>query len=185
MHVTGPCEARRVDHWLATAGALLALAGTIVLGVELLRSKDDDADDAAFRADQDEISSAVHEIVVGLTGGFSRLAHLVAGYLKNLERDLEPVLEPLLQDGKDPMLALSVATRHAVIEEFDHAQRDFASSVDSEQALTRIRDIQRRTEARFAKQAAQARRMRIIAMSGLVLVGAGAVAQLLDALLRS
>jgi hypothetical protein len=174
-----------MPHWLAVVGACLALAGTLVLGFDLLNSKDDDAAEEEFRAGQDEIESTVRETVIGLRGALINLSGLVAGYLKNLELDLEPVLEPLLKGGGDPGLKLSVAARHVVIEEFDQAQRDFASSGDSEDALTRIRDVQQRTEKRFARQTARARRMRIVAMLGVVLVGIGAVAQLLDAVLHS
>jgi hypothetical protein len=95
------------------------------------------------------------------------------------------LLEPLLKDGKDEMLELSVAARHVVTERLGEAQSDLASSLDTERFLGGIHEVQRRAEVLFAEQGARAHRMRIIATCGVVLVGLGAVAQLVDALLRS
>lgn len=178
-----------MNHWLAVVGASLALAGTLALGIELLKTKEDEAGEAGYRADQDKIESIVRETVLNLKDTLADQANFVSGYLSILEEDLKPVFKPLLEDGGDQALqanlAVGILARHKTIEEFNQAQKKFASSTDSERALLLVREIQRRTEARFTKQDAKARRMRILATLGVVLVGTGAVAQLLDVLLHS
>jgi hypothetical protein len=174
-----------MHHWLAALGAGLALIGTLFLAYDLWVSKDDDSREAEFRAGQDRIESLTRESVVGLSNALSRIAGLFAGYAKNLEVDLEPLFEPLLKDADDQMLALSVAARHEVPEQLSKAQSDLASSLNPERSLEGIHEIQRRAEALFAEQSARARRMRMVATFGVALVGVGAVAQLLEALLPS
>jgi hypothetical protein len=178
-----------MHHWLTVVGACLALVGSLALGIELLKTKGDEAGEAEYRADQDEIEGTIRETVIGLRNMLSTQGEFVAGYLKILEEDLKPVFEPLLKDGKDLAfkadLALGILGRHKALEGLVKAEHEFASSIDPERALLLVREVQRRTEARFKAQDAKARRMRILATFGVVLVGIAAAAQLLDALLHS
>lgn len=178
-----------MHHWLTVVGACLALAGSLALGIELLKTKGDEAGEAEYRADQDEIESIARETVLGLRNMISTQGEFVAGYLRVLEQDLKPVFAPLLENGNDEEfkanLAIGVLGRHKALDGLVEAERNFASSIDPERALLLVREVQRRTGVRFKEQDAKARRMRILAMFGVVLVGIAAAAQLLDALLNS
>jgi len=174
-----------MPHWLAALGAGLALAGTLILGYDLVTSKDEDSREAEFRANQDKLESLTRKSLVGLNSALSDFAGLFVGYVKNLELDLEPLFESLPKGKEDEMLKMSVVTRQAVIKRLDKAQSDLASSQAPDKLLGGIHEVQRRTEALFAEQSARARRMRVIATFGVVLVGVGAMAQLVDVLLRS
>jgi hypothetical protein len=178
-----------MDHWLAVIGACLALGGTLALGIELLKTKVDEADEAERRADQDKIDSVVRKTVAGLGNALSSQAQFVTGYLKILEQDLEPLFKPLMADDGDKALReslnLGITARHQAIAVSEQAQQAFVSSADGERAILLVQEVQRRTEARFKEHEATARRMRRIATAGVVLVGFGAAAQLLDVLLNS
>jgi hypothetical protein len=178
-----------MNHWLTVVGACLALVGTLVLGVELLKSKDDEAADTAFHSDQDKIDSVVRETLVLLRNMFSDHGQFIAGYLLALEEDLKPLFKPLLENGEDQeskaILAASLLLRHRAIEGFNQSQQNFASSTDPERALLLVQEAQKRITTRFTEQEAKARRLRALAQWGVVLVGTGAFAQLLDALIHS
>ena len=173
-----------MDHLLAALGAGLALIGTLILGYDVITSKDDDSREAEFRAGQDKIESLTRESVVGLSSAMSQFARLFAGYVKNLELDLKPLLDPLLQEADDPMLKLSATARRAATEGLGSAQEQLASSFDTDRFLGGIHEVQRRAET-LAEQSAKARRMRVVATVGVVLVGVGAVAQLVEVLVSS
>src|SRR5262245_47852456 len=140
-------------HLLSIIGACLALAGTLALGIELLKTKGDEAGQAEYRADQDKIESIVRETVINLNDALSDQAGFVAGYLKILEQDLKPLFKPLLEDSGDEALqarlSLGIMGRHQTIEEFDQARQQLALSGDPERAISLVREIQRRTERRF------------------------------------
>lgn len=176
-------------HWLTIVGASLALAGALVLGIELWREKDDEAGDAAFQSDQNEIDGVVRETVINLRNVFSDQGEIVIGYLMALEEDIKPLFKPLLEDGENEeakvKLAASILLRHKVLEDLAESQQKFASSTDPERAIMLVQEAQKRIVARFVKQEAIARNLRTLAKWGVVLVGAGAFAQLLDAVLHS
>ncbi len=174
-----------MQHWLAALGAGLALVGTVILGFDLITSKDDDSREAEFRANQDKLESLTRKSVVGLSSVMSDFVRLFVGYVKNLELDLEHLFEPSLKETEDETLKASVAVRREVVKRLDKAQSDLASSMNPEKTLTGIGEIQRRTETLFAEQSARTRRMRCIATLGVILVGLGAAAQLVDVLLKS
>jgi hypothetical protein len=155
------------------------------LGYDLVTSKDDDTREAKFRAEQDKLESLTRASVVGLSSALSTLSGLFAGYVKNLELDLEPLFAPLLEQTDDELLKVSIATRHAVTTRLDEAQSDLASSLEPEKFVGGIQEIQRRAESLFAEQSARARRMRMAATVGVIIVGLGAVAQLVDVLLQA
>jgi len=141
-----------MPHWLAALGAGFALAGTLMLGYDLVTSKKDDSRETEFRANQDKLESLTRKSIVGLSSALSDFAGLFVGYVKNLELDLEPLFESLLRDTEDEMLKTSVVTRRAVIKRLDRAQSDLASSQEPEELLGGIHEIQRRTEALLAEQ---------------------------------
>jgi hypothetical protein len=128
-----------------------------------MKTKSDDAGEAEYRDDQDKIECIVRETVIGLKDAIAIQGDFVVSYLRLLETDLKPVFDPLIKAGSIPNLQFSVAARNAVIANASQAQQEFTSSADSERALALVREIQRRTEARFAKQDSTARRMRLIA----------------------
>jgi hypothetical protein len=171
-------------HWVAIVGACLALVGTLVLGFELLTSKSSEEVEKKFRASQDAIANSVGQVVTALNATLATQSGFFSGYLKNLELDMKPVFKPLLDNG-DKDLERTIALRHDAIGEFDKAQMKHASSVDLEGQLGIVRAAQRSIEEHFATQTGMAKRMRLVAGGGIVLVGLGAVFQLVDALLKS
>jgi hypothetical protein len=165
-----------VQHWVAIAGACLGIIGTVALSFDLLRSKDTEDSGAEFRSLQDQIESDSRELIVRLNTGVSTLAGFLASYLQLLALDE--------QQKQDPAGSSTASIRGLVLEGFREAQVKLASSADSEHALALVADTRRRIEQRFRDEMARRRRLRRVAIGGVWLVGAGAVAQLVAVLLE-
>jgi|SRR5882724_2343253 len=176
-----------MQHWLPIAGSGLGIVGTAALSFELLKSRTEADSLSEFRRDQDQADSTSQELIVTLNKGLMSLGQFVASYL-SLQVLEEQQKETGTADTKtgtaDPGLdSASKAVRRYAVDEFKKAQAKLANTADLERALALIAEVRKRIERRFTEEVAKSKRLRRVAIGGICLVGAGAVAQLMDLLL--
>ncbi|SRR6266566_3876562 len=176
-----------MQHLLAIAGSGLGIVGTAALSFELLKPTTEADSLSAFRRDQDQVDSASQELIVRLNKGLISLGQFVASYLslQVLEEQQEETGTADTKTGTaDPEIdSASKAVRRYAVDEFKKALEKLANTADLERALALIAELRKRIEWRFTGEVAKSKRLRRLALGGICLVGAGAVAQLMDLLL--
>jgi hypothetical protein len=76
-----------------------------------------------------------------------------------------------------------VSLRHNAVAKFLEARQKLASPEQTQKALDLVADIRRRVELQFVQELTYSQRLKRVAIAGVLLVGLGAIAQLVDLLL--
>jgi len=184
------------DHWIAVMGSAIGIAGTAALAFDLLKSKTAEQSIKEFKHLQDELDIASQELNFRMNGGLSTMADFLGSYLSFLE--IEAQLKEEAAEGKGPVEGADpemdkirkfvyghseVSLRHHAVATFLEAKQKLASPEQTQKALSLVAEMRGRVGKRFAEEAAYAQRLKRVATIGVLLVGIGAIAQLLDLLL--
>lgn len=172
---------RTVTHWAAVVGGVLAIVGSAILAIDLFVSKRDASEDADMRLALDALDGEVRTTVVNINKTFANSQRSIAKYLGLLEMDLEPVWQALDRMAPDVARETSIAARMLFSEQLEKSAASLDEGIDGREALARIADAQRRIQVHFDEQVKTARRMRLVAVWGVVLVSLGTVGALVDA----
>lgn len=146
-----------------------------------------------FRHLQDELDNVSHELTIRMNSGLATLANFLRGYLSFLEvealeaeggveiADIDPTARAGLERITGFLSGKSIVElrRHAV-DTFAEAERSLVSPEETKKALDLMADVRRRIELRFLEEVARSQRLKRVATLGVLLVGIGSIAQLLD-----
>ncbi|HEX4029973.1 MAG TPA: hypothetical protein VHX20_06380 [Terracidiphilus sp.] len=191
-----PEEVYVQEHWIAVAAAVIGIAGTAALSFDLLKSKSVEESIKDFKHLQDELDIASQELTFRMNEGLSTMAAFLGGYLSFLEIEAEVKEETAqgksLVEGTDPEMDKirryiyghsEVSLRHNAVAKFLEARQKLASPEQTQKALDLVADIRRRVELQFVQELTYSQRLKRVAIAGVLLVGLGAIAQLVDLLL--
>jgi hypothetical protein len=185
-----------MQHWIGIVGSSIGIVGTAALSFDLLKSKTAEESIKQFKHLQDELDNASKELGIRMNQGLSTMTEFLAGYLSFLE--IEAQLKEEAAEGKvtiegaDPEMDKirrfiyghsEVSLRHHAVATFAEAQKKLASPEQTRHALDLVAELQKRVESRFMEEVLLSQRLRRIAIIGVVLVGIGALAQLIDLVL--
>lgn len=164
-----------MEHILGVAGSALGIVGTAALSFDLWHTKVGEEAFAKFKQAQDQLDASFQDLIVSVNGNVSTLAEFTAKYLRLLELDMPggPQADPaVVREVRE--LRATILT--AFIERVERKK----GTGETEVARALIEKSRLEIAERFRAQVESANRMRRIAAWGVVLVGIGAVAALLD-----
>lgn len=182
-------------HWPGIIGSVIGIVGTIALSIDLIMSKTAEESVKAFRKLQDEVEIASQELIANMHLGMWRLADFLSGYLSLVEIKKEAnegILPPeaKAETKSEPQSFTEwikqhpeAALRQVAIEKFKEATKKLSTPEEVQHGLALISRLREQVNANFGKQVALSKRLKTIAMLGVVLVGIGAIAQFCDLLL--
>jgi hypothetical protein len=175
-------------HLLTVVGLGMEVVGSAFLSFDLLKSKSAEEGLAAFRNLQAQVENESEKMIVSMNNGLWKLADLFGAFMAVLELDFEkknPASPTANSVSTDPDLAniFERGRAAAVVELIDAKKHHLPSPEAIKGALTLVSMARLEIETQFRKQVEVSRRLRRVAIIGVLLVGVGGLCEFADLVL--